>query len=87
MLLFLLCLMAKKKISLSDSEKLGARIKALRKAKGYTNYLTFAVDHDLNPSQYATYESGKGNITWNNLMKIIRALDVEVSEFFSEGFE
>jgi transcriptional regulator with XRE-family HTH domain len=72
---------------LSDSQKLGNRLKELRKAKGYTNYLAFAFDHDLNPSQYAKYESGSANITWNNLMKIIRALDVEVSEFFAEGFD
>lgn len=83
--------MAKKKAQkdsdLPDAQKLANRIKQLRKVRGYSNSLSFAIDNDLNPSQFARYESGQGNITWKNLMKVIRALNVSVSEFFSEGFE
>ena len=87
----LLCVMAKKKTpkdsDIPDTQKLANRIKQLRKIRGYSNSLTFSIDNDLNPSQFARYESGQGNITWKNLMKVIRALDVDVSEFFSEGFD
>lgn len=82
--------MAKKKTAKRsipvDHEKLGKRIKELRIQQGYTSAETFAYEKGLNRAQYGKYEIGR-NITWDNLLKVIRALDVSVSEFFAEGFD
>lgn len=66
--------------------KLGARLKALRIKKGYTNYEYFAYDHGLGRSQYGKYEQG-GNIQFDTLIKIIAIHGLSVKEFFSEGFD
>ena len=41
---------------------LGARIKALRKARGYSNYEQFAYKHEINRSQYGRYGNGHQRI-------------------------
>lgn len=65
---------------------LGNRIKALRKAKGYKNYEQFAYKHEINRSQYGRYENGE-DLRFSSLLKVLKALDVSLEEFFSEGFE
>ena len=67
-------------------ENLGKRIKALRKAKGYSNYEHFAFTHEINRSQYGRYENGE-DLRFSSLIKVLRALDISLAEFFSEGFE
>lgn len=69
----------------ADLKKLGARIKALRIAKGYTSHEIFAYDHNINRTQYGRYERGE-DLRYSSLMKILHALDISVEEFFSEGF-
>ncbi len=85
--------MKKKKSTKSEEEirkeylqKLGNRIKELRIKKGYSNYEYFAYEHNLARAQYGKYETG-GNIQFDTLVKIITALDMTVTEFFSEGFD
>ena len=66
--------------------KLAERIKTLRIKKGYSNYETFAFDNDLPRAQYGRYEQGQ-NLRFTSLIKVIRAFDMSIQEFFSEGFD
>jgi transcriptional regulator with XRE-family HTH domain len=74
----------------ADTEKelkrLGNRIKSLRVKNGYTNYETFAYEHDIPRAQYGRYERGE-DLRFSSLVKVIKALGLTVEEFFSEGFE
>ena len=67
-------------------ENLGKRIKALRKAKGFSNYEHFAFTHDIHRVQYGRYENGS-DLRFSSLLKVIKAFDMTLEEFFSEGFD
>jgi transcriptional regulator with XRE-family HTH domain len=67
-----------------ELEKLGARLKELRIAKGYSNYEQFAYDHNIPRAQYGRYERGQ-DLRISSLLKVLRALEVTPSEFF-KGF-
>ena len=67
-------------------ENLGKRLKALRKAKGFSNYEQFAFTHDIHRVQYGRYENGS-DLRFSSLLKVIKAFDMTLEEFFSEGFE
>ena len=67
-------------------EKLGSRLRDLRKARGYTNYEQFAFDHGLPRAQYGRYEKGQ-DLRLSSLVKVLTAMDVSLTEFFAEGFE
>lgn len=64
-------------------KKLGRRIRELRIKKGYTNYEHFAYEHGISRTQYGNYETGE-NMKFLTLVKILKGLDVSLSEFFSE---
>lgn len=64
---------------------LGARIKELRIAKGYTNYENFAYDHDIPRSQFGRYEKGE-DLRFTSLVKILQAFNISPEEFFDERF-
>lgn len=66
-------------------KKIGARIRELRKAKGYDSYEKFAFEHDIPRSQLWRYEHGEDS-RLSSLIKVMKALNVSFSEFFSEGF-
>jgi hypothetical protein len=70
----------------ADLKKLGERIKALRIAKGYTSHEIFAWEHKINRTQYGRYERGE-DLRYSSLVKIIKALNMTVEEFFGEGFK
>lgn len=70
----------------NDFIKLGQRMRELRIKKGYNSFESFAYDNDLPRVLYGNYEKGEGNITFKNLLKVIKALDVSIKEFFNEGF-
>jgi transcriptional regulator with XRE-family HTH domain len=85
----------KKKVKGNDKDKnnsqeylikLGKRIKELRIKKGYTNYEYFAFENGIGRAQYGKYETG-GNIQFDTLIRIIKALDISIKDFFSEGFD
>jgi transcriptional regulator with XRE-family HTH domain len=67
-------------------KNLGARIKQLRIAKGYTNAEFFAYDHKINRSQYGKYERGE-DLRFSSLVRIIQIHNLTLPEFFSDGFE
>jgi hypothetical protein len=69
----------------ADLKKLGARIKALRIAKGYTSHEIFAYEHKINRTQYGRYERGE-DLRYSSLIKILHALDITVEDFFGKGF-
>jgi hypothetical protein len=66
-------------------KKIGARIRALRIARGYPSYERFAFEYDISRSQLWRYENGE-DLRVSSLLRILKALDVSLVEFFSEGF-
>ncbi len=78
-----------KKTVVNDDEylkKLGKRLKELRIKRGYTNYEYFAFENNIGRAQYGKYETG-GNIQFDTLVKILKALDISLKDFFAEGFD
>lgn len=67
-------------------KKLGNRIKTLRMKAGHHHYEKFAHQNDIGRILLRRVELG-GNVKYNSLLKIIRALGVTPAEFFSEGFD
>ena len=65
---------------------IGQRIKELRQEQGYTNYESFAFDHDLPRSQIGRYESGY-DLQVSSLLKVLKALDTDIVDFFNEDFK
>jgi transcriptional regulator with XRE-family HTH domain len=86
--------MAKKKENVSlktltaepELKRIGARIKELRKKKGYTSYETFANEHDVHRVQWGRYEQGLDMYS-STLIKIVKLLGVSLKDFFNEGFD
>jgi transcriptional regulator with XRE-family HTH domain len=66
-------------------KKVGERLKHYRKKAGFSNYEYFAYEHGFSRPQYGKYEAG-ANIQLNTLMKILKALNVSLEEFF-KGFD
>lgn len=67
-------------------KKLGQRIRAVREAKGEPNYERFAFKHNLNRTQLWRYENGE-DLNFSSLLKVLKALDIPLADFFREGFE
>ncbi|WP_294265340.1 helix-turn-helix transcriptional regulator [uncultured Chryseobacterium sp.] len=66
-------------------KKLGERIKSLRISKGYSSYEYFAYEHNISRAQFGRYERGE-DLRFSTLTKIVKAFDMTLEEFFSEGF-
>lgn len=64
---------------------LAERIKQLRKERGYSSQETFAYDNDYTLSYYSRLERGE-DIRFTSLVKVCKALNVDLNTFFSEGF-
>lgn len=64
-------------------DKIGARIRELRKGNGYTNHDLFAYDHGLDRTQYSKYERG-ADMRISSLIKVLAALDISPAEFFKD---
>ena len=62
-------------------QELGARIRELRKAKGYSQE-TFARKSGIDRTYIASVEAGKRNISIDNIKKIADALNVNLNELF-----
>lgn len=75
-----------KKAPGQDVLKMAKRLRELRIQKGYTSYESFANDHGLSRALYGRYEKGK-DLRYTSLVKIVKALNMTLEEFFSEGFE
>jgi len=65
-------------------KKIGERLKYFRKKAGYTNSEYFAYENNISRPQYGKYEAG-ANIQLNTLIKILKAMNVTLEEFFT-GF-
>lgn len=66
-------------------QNLGNRLRELRIAKGYTNYELFAYDNQIPRAQYGRYEKGQ-DLRFSSLLKILKALDITLEDFFKTGF-
>ena len=64
---------------------LAERIKQLRKERGYSSQETFAYDNDYTLSYYSRLERGE-DIRFTSLVKVCKALNVDLNTFFSTGF-
>lgn len=68
-------------------EQLAARIRQLRKDAGYSSFEEFANDKGIiHRAQMGRYEKGQ-NMRYTSLVKIAKAFDMTLADFFSEGFE
>lgn len=61
--------------------KFGQRIKLLRNKKGLSQE-KFALSIDMDRTYYASVESGKRNISLNNIEKIANGLNISLEELF-----
>lgn len=64
-----------------DLKKIGERLKYYRRKAGYTSSEYFAYENGISRPQYGKYEAG-ANIQLNTLMKILKAMNVTLEEFF-----
>ncbi len=64
---------------------LGNRLRELRIEKGFSNYEQFAFEHNLPRAQYGRYEQGQ-DLRFSSLLKVLKALDISLEDFFKEGF-
>jgi transcriptional regulator with XRE-family HTH domain len=74
----------RKKIESPDTylALIGARLKEIRIAKGYSNYENVAYDHDI--SRMVVYRVEKGtNLTLKTLLKFLTIYEVSPAEFFA----
>jgi transcriptional regulator with XRE-family HTH domain len=70
-----------------ELEKLGKRLREIRKEKGYKTAEDAANKLDIQRSQYTRYESGKSNLNYLTLVEVLHKMDIPISEFFSKGFD
>ena len=70
----------------AEIKKLAKRIKSLRIQKGYSSYENFAFDNKIHRAQYGRYETGT-DMQFTSLLRIAKAFDMTLEEFFSEGFD
>jgi hypothetical protein len=92
---YLLCGMAKTRKSetgdtppprLGEKERLkiiGQRIRAQRKANGYSSAFKFAIDSGFEPSRVNRFENGY-NLTVTTLFKIADALNIPATELLKD---
>ncbi len=63
-------------------KKMGEKLKHLRQEKGYTSHESFAYDYDLPRAQYWKIESGKANLTFRSLLRLLEIHEMTIEEFF-----
>ena len=61
----------------------GQKIKSLRKAQGFTVF-QLAKEIDISEQQLFRYERGVNRIDIDCLVRVLKVLDVNMGEFFSE---
>ena len=65
------------------TQKFGQRIKFLRNERGISQE-KFAISIDMDRTYYASVESGKRNISINNIEKIAKGFNVSLEELFKD---
>lgn len=68
------------------NNNIGARLKALRKAKGFTTQ-EIADKTNVSQSYISRFENGRAVPNIDMLENILHALDTNLSTFFSEDFQ
>ena len=63
------------------AQAFGVRIKALRTAQGLSQE-KFALSINMDRTYYASVESGKRNISLNNIVKIAEGFNLSLGELF-----
>ena len=63
------------------AQAFGERIKALRTAQGLSQE-KFALSINMDHTYYASVESGKRNISLNNIVKIAEGFNLSLEELF-----
>ncbi|WP_298509080.1 helix-turn-helix transcriptional regulator [uncultured Kordia sp.] len=76
----------KDKYTEEQLKNLGEKLRKLRIEKGFSNYEQFAFEHNLPRAQYGRYEQGQ-DLRFSSLLKVLKAFDISLEEFFKEGFE
>lgn len=78
----------RKKEQIEDTrfKLIGARIKALRIARGYKSQEKAALAIGINRTQWADYETGV-EMKLSSFFRVLDGLQVTPQEFFSEGFD
>jgi transcriptional regulator with XRE-family HTH domain len=66
-----------------ELQKIGDKLKALRKAKGFTSHETFAYEFELSRVQYWRLENGKSNLTISSLIKLLNVHKISMEDFFA----
>jgi transcriptional regulator with XRE-family HTH domain len=64
--------------------QIGKRIRAIRKARGLSQE-QMAMEAGLDRAYYGRVERGEANVAALNLLRIAKALDVDVGQFFPGG--
>lgn len=64
-------------------KKVGAKLKELRKERGYASYEKFSYDYDLNRISYGKHEKGE-NMNLASLIEILDIYEITLSEFFKD---
>lgn len=65
------------------TQKFGQRIKFLRNERGISQE-KFTLSIDMDRTYYASVESGKRNISINNIEKIAKGFNVSLEELFKD---
>lgn len=65
------------------TQKFGQRIKFLRNERGISQE-KFALSIDMDRTYYASVESGRRNISINNIEKIAKGFNVSLEELFKD---
>jgi len=77
----------KKELTTEEAlKRLGERIKELRLKKGFTSYEVFAYENEISRAQFGRYEKGE-DMRFTSLLRVVKALDISLEDFFSEGFD
>lgn len=69
-----------------ELQKIAARLKYLRKKKGYSNMDIFAYEHGFGRAQYGRYENGQ-DLRYTTIVRLANCFEMSIKEFFGEGFE
>jgi transcriptional regulator with XRE-family HTH domain len=69
-----------------ELKKIAARLKYLRKKKGYSNMDIFAYEHGFGRAQYGRYENGQ-DLRYTTIVRLANCFEMSIKEFFGEGFE
>ena len=72
--------------TIQQIESLAKRLKEVRKERGFSNYEQFAFENEISRAQYGRYEKGH-DMRFSSLIKILKAMDISLKDFFSTGFE